>query len=40
MNIEEQSMSADLPRIADVLAHVHLSDTNRDVLGMGHWDTA
>lgn len=33
-------MSADLPHIADVLAHVHLSDTNRDVLGTEHWDTA
>ena len=39
MNIEEKSMSAPLPAIRDVLAHVHLSETNRDVLGRGHWDT-
>lgn len=38
MNIEEQDMLAPLPRIRDILAHVHLSETNRDVLGAGHWD--
>ena len=26
--------------IRDILAHVHLSETNRDVLGTGHWPTA
>jgi D-psicose/D-tagatose/L-ribulose 3-epimerase len=40
MNIEEQDMLAPLPAIRDLLAHVHLSETNRDVLGTGHWDTA
>lgn len=39
MNIEEKDMLAPLPRIRDILAHVHLSETNRDVLGEGHWDT-
>ena len=39
MNIEEKDMLAPLARIRDVLAHVHLSETNRDVLGEGHWDT-
>jgi len=39
MNIEEQDMLAPLPGIKDILAHVHLSETNRDVLGDGHWDT-
>ena len=40
MNIEEKDMLAPLPAIRDLLAHVHLSETNRDVLGTGHWDTA
>ena len=40
MNIEESDMLAPLARIADVLAHVHLSETNRDLLGSGHWPTA
>jgi 5-keto-L-gluconate epimerase len=40
MNIEERSMTAAIPRISDLLAHVHLSETNRDILGAGHWDTA
>ena len=40
MNIEECAMLAPLAGIADILAHVHLSDTNRDVLGAGHWNTA
>jgi len=40
MNIEEQDVLAPLAGIADILAHVHLSETNRDVLGAGHWDTA
>jgi len=40
MNIEEKSMQEPLGPIRDLLAHVHLSETNRDVLGAGHWDTA
>jgi len=40
MNIEERAMLAPLAAIRDVLAHVHLCETNRDVLGAGHWDTA
>jgi sugar phosphate isomerase/epimerase len=40
MNIEERDMVAPLATVADLLAHVHLSETNRDVLGTGHWDTA
>lgn len=39
MNIEEKAMLAPLVGIKDLLAHVHLSETNRDVLGDGHWDT-
>jgi len=39
MNIEEKDMLAPLAEIKDILAHVHLSETNRDVLGEGHWDT-
>ena len=40
MNIEEREMLAPLPAIRDILAHVHLSETNRDILGTGHWPTA
>jgi len=40
MNIEEPEPMASLEGISDVLAHVHLSETNRDVLGAGHWPTA
>jgi D-psicose/D-tagatose/L-ribulose 3-epimerase len=40
MNIEEKDMLAPLEGIRDILAHVHLSETNRDVLGVGHWPTA
>ncbi len=40
MNIEEKDMLAPLGGIRDILAHVHLSETNRDVLGAGHWPTA
>jgi sugar phosphate isomerase/epimerase len=40
MNIEERDMFEPLPAIGDILAHVHLSETNRDVLGTGHWPTA
>ena len=40
MNIEEQDMLAPLAAIRGMLAHVHLSETNRDVLGQGHWPTA
>ena len=37
MNIEEKDMPASMGGIRDILAHVHLSETNRDVLGTGHW---
>ncbi len=40
MNIEEKDMLAPLAAVRDILAHVHLSETNRDVLGAGHWPTA
>jgi sugar phosphate isomerase/epimerase len=40
MNIEEKDMLAPLQGIRDILTHVHLSETNRDVLGTGHWPTA
>jgi sugar phosphate isomerase/epimerase len=40
MNIEERDMLAPLADIRDILAHVHLSETNRDVPGEGHWPTA
>jgi sugar phosphate isomerase/epimerase len=40
MNIEERDMFAPLSAIREILAHVHLSETNRDVLGTGHWPTA
>ncbi len=40
MNIEERDMLRPLAVIGDVLAHVHLCETNRDVLGAGHWPTA
>jgi len=40
MNIEEKDMIAPLAGVRDILAHVHLSETNRDVLGVGHWPTA
>ncbi len=39
MNIEERDMTAPLLESADLLVHVHLSETNRNVLGTGHWDT-
>lgn len=39
MNIEERDMIAPVAGIADILSHVHLSETNRDVLGTGHWPT-
>jgi len=39
MNIEERDMLAPLPEVSGILAHVHLSETNRDVLGTGHWPT-
>jgi sugar phosphate isomerase/epimerase len=39
MNIEERDMIAPLAGVADILAHVHLSETNRGVLGEGHWPT-
>lgn len=40
MNIEERDMLEPLSAVGDILAHVHLSETNRDVLGTGHWPTA
>ena len=40
INIEERDVLAPLAGIQDILAHVHLSETNRDVLGTGHWPTA
>jgi 5-keto-L-gluconate epimerase len=40
MNIEEISMMDCLDDIKDILVHVHLSETNRDVLGLGHWNTS
>jgi D-psicose/D-tagatose/L-ribulose 3-epimerase len=39
MNIEERDMVAGISGIADILSHVHLSETNRAVLGTGHWPT-
>jgi sugar phosphate isomerase/epimerase len=39
INIEERDVLAPLTDIQDTLAHVHLSETNRDVLGTGHWPT-
>jgi len=39
MNIEERDMLASVSGVADILAHVHLSETNRDILGAGHWPT-
>jgi sugar phosphate isomerase/epimerase len=39
MNIEEKSMVDDLSKIKDICKHVHLSETNRDILGLGHWET-
>ena len=40
MNVEEKDMIAPLAGIADILAHVHLSETNRGVLGEGHLPAA
>lgn len=40
MNIEEKDMLEPLRHIVPILAHAHLSESNRDVLGAGHWDTA
>jgi sugar phosphate isomerase/epimerase len=40
INIEEKDVVAPLNGIRDILAHVHLSETNRDVLGSTHWPTA
>jgi D-psicose/D-tagatose/L-ribulose 3-epimerase len=40
INIEEWDVLAPLADIQDILAHVHLSETNRGVLGTGHWPTA
>ena len=40
MNIEERGFLEPLARCADLLRHVHLVETNRDVLGAGHCPTA
>ena len=40
INIEERDVLTPLTDIQDILAHVHLSETNRDILGTGHWPTA
>ena len=40
MNIEETSLTDCLPGIQDILKHVHVSETNRDVPGRGHLATA
>ena len=40
MNIEERDLLEPLAAVSDILAHVHLSETNRDVLGAGRWPTA
>jgi sugar phosphate isomerase/epimerase len=40
MNIEERDVLTPLHGIRDILAHVHLSETNRNVLGTGHLPTA
>jgi sugar phosphate isomerase/epimerase len=40
INIEERDILAPLNGIQDILAHVHLSETNRGILGTGHWPTA
>jgi sugar phosphate isomerase/epimerase len=40
MNIEEKDLLGCFSGVGDLLAHVHLSETNRDVLGSGHWPTA
>lgn len=39
MNIEESDMLAPLAEIQNLLVHVHLSETNRDAIGTGHWPT-
>ena len=39
MNIEEKNMVEWVEQTRGILGHVHLSETNRDVLGTGHWDT-
>jgi 5-keto-L-gluconate epimerase len=38
MNIEEEDLAASLKAAKPLLAHVHLADTNRQVLGHGHLD--
>jgi sugar phosphate isomerase/epimerase len=40
MNIEERDLLAPIAPTRDLLAHVHLSETNRGILGEGHWPTA
>ena len=38
MNIEEQDMAAAIAETGDLLAHMHLADSNRAQPGMGHTD--
>ena len=33
-------MIVPLAGVRELLAHVHLSETNRDLLGTGHWPTS
>jgi sugar phosphate isomerase/epimerase len=40
MNVEERSQAGGIHAAAPVLAHVHLSETNRGLLGSGHLDFA
>jgi sugar phosphate isomerase/epimerase len=40
MNIEETDVLATFRRVGEILGHVHLSDSNRQVPGGGHLDVA
>jgi sugar phosphate isomerase/epimerase len=40
MNLEESDMVASMREVGDLLAHVHLADSNRFVPGRGHTDFA
>jgi D-psicose/D-tagatose/L-ribulose 3-epimerase len=39
MSLAEPLLPVPLGPIRDILTHVHLSETNHDILGTGHWDT-
>jgi sugar phosphate isomerase/epimerase len=39
INIEERDLLAPIAPVRDILAHVHLCETNRGILGTGHWPT-